>query len=143
MTAASPRSFHTDYALPRPEIGTSPAQKSRSNVLPQSFGAEDGQRASDMVASPAHQRARALAARVTPVCAAPDFRDWFAPAFARWLQSNFISPEVVAAEFGVRYQTALNWWNAGHRASGDTVALAFLTFPDAVAWFLHEWEADR
>lgn len=63
-----------------------------------------------------------------------------APAFARWLQANFAGPEIVATIFGVRYQTALNWWNGAHRASGDTVALVFLSYPQALAWFLSEWE---
>lgn len=69
-----------------------------------------------------------------------EFRSWFAPTFARWLQGQFRSSEQVAASFGVRHQTAINWWNASNRASGDTVALVFMAFPHAAAWFLAEWE---
>ena len=96
-----------------------------------------------MAAGPAHARARDLAARRQSAVAGDAFRDWFAPAFASWLQINFRDAESVAATFGVRYQTALNWWNAAHKASGDTVALVFIAFPHAVAWFLGEWEAGR
>lgn len=118
MNATSPRSFHAVRSLPRGDGGTDAAQKSQSNVLAQKSW------------------------RDQPVLsvAAEGFRDWFAPAFARWLQSNFRNPEQVATLFGVRYQTALNWWSGAHRASGDTVALVFLAYPQAVAWFLSEWE---
>lgn len=91
-------------------------------------------RASDLAGGAAHRRARAMA------LSADDMRSWFAPAFARWLQANFANIEAVAVGFGIRYQTARNWWNAEHRASGDTVALVFLAFPEAVACFLQEWE---
>lgn len=70
---------------------------------------------------------------------AREFRAWFAPKFAEWLQDRYRTPEHVAVEFGVRVSTAWNWWNGDNRASGDTVALAFITFPDAAAWFLAEW----
>lgn len=127
MNATSPRSFHPLHS-PRPEGGMAATQKSRSNVLAQNSGAEP------------RPVAVAGGGRADQALAAEGFRDWFAPAFARWLQANFRDPEMVAALFGVRYQTALNWWNGAHRASGDTVALVFLTFPQAVAWFLAEWE---
>jgi hypothetical protein len=67
------------------------------------------------------------------------FRAWFAPAFARWLQAHFQGTEQVAVAFGVRHQTAINWWHGTNRASGDTVALVFISFPSAVGWFLAEW----
>lgn len=67
------------------------------------------------------------------------FKTWFAPKFAEWLQGNFRSPEHVAYLFGVRNSTAWNWWNGDNRASGDAVALVFISFPDAAAWFLAEW----
>lgn len=132
MTATSPRSFPS-LSFPRPDTGMGATQKSRSNA----FGQSSGPRASELAASPAHRRARALAFD------AGSFRDWFKPNFARYLQMQYASPEVVAAAFGVRYQTALNWWNADNRASGDTVALLFLRCPDAVAWFMAEWEVSR
>ncbi|MEP5730312.1 MAG: hypothetical protein ABJL67_13200 [Sulfitobacter sp.] len=68
------------------------------------------------------------------------FKSWFAPAFSKWLQAHFSNPEQVAAVFNVRNSTAWNWWNGDNRASGDAVARAFMIFPDAVAWFLAEWE---
>lgn len=136
MTAASPRSFEFLHLCVEPAFAT--AQKSRAKVSPQS----SVQTPREMAAGVAHGRARALAARRAGIGGA-DFRDWFAPAFARWLQINFRDAETVAVTFGVRYQTALNWWNAAHRASGDTVALVFVAFPNAVAWFLAEWEGGR
>ncbi|PWE32761.1 hypothetical protein DDZ14_08420 [Maritimibacter sp. 55A14] len=69
-----------------------------------------------------------------------EFRAWFAPAFAAWLRERFATPEQVAAAFGVRNSTAWAWWNGENRASGDAVARAFLAFPDAVAWFMDQWE---
>lgn len=68
------------------------------------------------------------------------FRTWFAPAFARWLQAHFSGTEQVAVAFGVRHQTAINWWHGANRASGDTVALVFISFPAAAGWFLAEWQ---
>jgi hypothetical protein len=92
------------------QAGTDAGQKSRPKVPVQGFEASDG------------------------------FREFFLASFARWLQLNFRAPEQVAAVFGVRHQTALNWWNGRNRASGDVVGLVFLTFPAATAWFLAEWE---
>ena len=88
---------------------TEDTQKSRSNVLPQNIVADDA------------------------------FKEWFVQSFARYLQANFRNPEHVAAAFGRRYQTALNWWNAENKAAGEIVGLVFLTMPDAVAFFLAEW----
>lgn len=95
-----------------------------------------------MAAGPAHRRALDLAEVREGGVGGAAFRAWFAPAFARWLQSNFRDAEMVAATFGVRYQTAQNWWNGAHRPAGDTVALVFLAFPLAQAWFLAEWEGE-
>lgn len=69
------------------------------------------------------------------------FREWFAPAFSKWLKQNFSSPEQVAQVFSVRASTAWNWWNGDNRASGDAVCRAFLTYPDAVSWFIQEWNS--
>lgn len=147
MTAASPRSFPLAHSFSRAEHGTAAAQKSRPKVLAQSSGAaragRHGPAARDLAGAAAHERARHLAALRQAGIGGEGFRIWFAPAFARWLQINFRDAETVAVTFGVRYQTALNWWNAAHRASGDTVALVFMSFPHAVAWFLAEWEAGK
>lgn len=58
------------------------------------------------------------------------FRRHFAHHFARFLQRNYRNPEAVAAAFGVRFNTACNWWNAANRPSGDSAALAFLMHPE-------------
>lgn len=138
MTAAPSRPSHHLHSYPRPDVDTAGPQKSRSKVLPQSSGPA---RASDLAGGQVHRRARALAGRRGGAALeAEGFRDWFAPAFARWLQANFRDAELVASLFGVRYQTALNWWNGAHRASGDTVALVFMAYPQAVSWFLSEWK---
>lgn len=71
------------------------------------------------------------------------FRAWFPGAFSAWLQENFHSPEVVAAVFGVRYQTALNWWNGSNKPSGDTLMLLAMIYPQAVPWFVAAWSAHR
>lgn len=68
------------------------------------------------------------------------FVAWFRPVFARWLQAHFRNPEAVAAAYGVRYQTALNWWQGANTISGDLAAVTFMSFPAAVSWFLSEWE---
>lgn len=103
------RSFHSDHSLPRVELGTDAGEKSWGKVF--RFQGVDADR----------------------------FRAWFTPAFARWLQVNFRNPEMVAATFGVRYRTALNWWNGENRAQGDVIGLVFVTFPQALGWFLSEW----
>lgn len=143
MNAASPRPFHSDYSYSRVEHGTGSGEKSLTKVLPQSSCQDGSLTARGMAAGPAHRRAMEIAEVRDAGIGGAAFRAWFAPAFARWLQVNFRDAEAVAATFGVRYQTALNWWNACNRASGDTVALVFLTFPQAVAWFLSEWEGGR
>ncbi len=68
------------------------------------------------------------------------FKMWFAPKLAEYLRANFQSPEQVAYLFNVRNSTAYNWWNGDNRASGDAVALVFISFPAAAAWFMAEWE---
>lgn len=68
------------------------------------------------------------------------FKAWFLPRWSAYLRANFRNQEEVATVFGVRFQTACNWWNADNCPSGDTVALTFLRFPDAQAWFLNEME---
>jgi hypothetical protein len=75
-----------------------------------------------------------------PMIDKAEFQRWFAPKFAEFLRSRFTSPEVVAQVFQVRASTAWNWWNGDNRASGDAVMRTFMLFPDAVAWFLQEWE---
>ena len=113
MTAAAPQSSFHGPVSSYGQGAPAFAQKSQPKVLVQSFVVCDG------------------------------FREFFLSSFARWLQLNFRGPEQVASVFGVRHQTALNWWNGRNRASGDVVGMVFLTFPLAQAWFLAEWEASR
>ena len=54
------------------------------------------------------------------------FRASFASKFSAFLHSEYQNPEEVAVCFGVRYQTAFNWWNGTNRPSGDVVAIAFM-----------------
>jgi hypothetical protein len=61
------------------------------------------------------------------------FRARFASHWARYLRSAYRNPEEVAVAFGVRFQTASNWWHGLNRPSGDVVALELLRNPDAAA----------
>ena len=51
------------------------------------------------------------------------FRARFADYWSQFLRENYRNPEAVAVAFGVRYQTALNWWQGAHKPSGDVVAI--------------------
>lgn len=55
-----------------------------------------------------------------------DLRARFAHFWAGWLRANYRSTEEVAVAFGVRHQTAINWWQGANRPSGDVVALAVM-----------------
>jgi hypothetical protein len=61
------------------------------------------------------------------------FRAFFAMRFAAFLQANYRNPEEVAVVFGVRYQTALNWWQGINRPSGDVVAMAYMHHGDELS----------
>ena len=58
------------------------------------------------------------------------FRSRFADYWSRFLRQQYRNPEHVAVAFGVRYQTALNWWQGANRPTGDVVALAGQPFTD-------------
>lgn len=58
------------------------------------------------------------------------FRAKFADYWSDFLHANYRNPEAVAHAYGVRFQTALNWWNGANRPSGDVVALAGRKFTD-------------
>lgn len=59
-----------------------------------------------------------------------NFRARFADYWSDFLRENYRNPEEVSVQFGVRYQTALNWWQGANRPSGDVVALAGRRFQD-------------
>ncbi|WP_347311389.1 hypothetical protein [Defluviimonas sp. SAOS-178_SWC] len=117
MNATSPRSFPSSHSLPRIEDDTGRSEKSWCNTFPEKTGPD------------------AFAG-----IDADRFRDWFIPAFARWLRANFRSPEMVARTFDVNPRTAANWWNGDNRACGDRIGFVFLAYPQAIAWFMAEWK---
>lgn len=61
------------------------------------------------------------------------FRARFAHYWSQFLRENYRNAEEVSVVYGVRYQTALNWWNGDNRPSGDVVALAGTAFSDFLA----------
>lgn len=58
------------------------------------------------------------------------FRARFADYWSQFLREHYRNPEHVAHAFGVRYQTALNWWQGNNRPTGDVVAMAGQPFTD-------------
>jgi hypothetical protein len=52
------------------------------------------------------------------------FRVFFKHRFAQFLHTNYRNAEEVSVVYGVRYQTALNWWQGTNAPSGDTTTLA-------------------
>lgn len=64
------------------------------------------------------------------------FRAFFAARWAQFLRENYRNPEQVAVHFGVRFQTALNWWNGDNAPSGYAVAMAFASDPEGAAKYL-------
>lgn len=59
------------------------------------------------------------------------FRAFFAARWGAFLRENYRNPEEVAAAFGVRYQTALNWWQGVNAPSGWASALASQTHAES------------
>ena len=60
------------------------------------------------------------------------FRARFAEYWSLFLKEHYRNPEHVAVAFGVRYQTALNWWQGANRPTGDVVAMAGQPFTDFI-----------
>ncbi|WP_273688428.1 hypothetical protein [Ketogulonicigenium vulgare] len=58
------------------------------------------------------------------------FRARFASYWSDFLHESYRNPEEVSVAYGVRYQTALNWWQGANRPSGDVVAIAGRKFTD-------------
>lgn len=61
------------------------------------------------------------------------YRAFFADRWAKFLRANYNNAEEVSVSFGVRYQTAANWWNGDNRPSGDVVAIASIKHPISFA----------
>lgn len=76
----------------------------------------------------------------TKVLEPRSFRMRFAAHWSLFLQENYRNPEEVSVAFGVRYQTALNWWQGVNRPSGDVVALAFMQHPKRLPDFMRGQE---
>jgi hypothetical protein len=47
----------------------------------------------------------------------------FPDIWSAFLHEHYRNPEEVAVAFGVRFQTACNWWAGTNRPTGDKVAL--------------------
>ena len=59
------------------------------------------------------------------------FRAFFASRWSEFLHENYRNPEEVAVEFGVRFQTALNWWNGANKPGGEFVMMAVMQHGEA------------
>lgn len=59
-----------------------------------------------------------------------ELRASFARRWAAFLHENYANPEEVSVVYGVRFQTARNWWGGINRPSGDVVAHAFVRHGD-------------
>lgn len=68
------------------------------------------------------------------------FKAFFKYRFSQFLQANYRNPEEVAVVYGVRYQTALNWWQGVNAPSGDTATLACLRHGDKFTSFMGQGE---
>lgn len=59
------------------------------------------------------------------------FKAVFPDRWSAFLRANYRDAEHVAVEYGVRFQTALNWWQGLNKPSGNAVAQATLTHTDS------------
>lgn len=69
------------------------------------------------------------------------FKAVFPDRWSAFLRAHYRNAEHVAHEYGVRYQTALNWWQGAHRPSGQAVAQAALTHGEGLRACLCREEA--
>jgi len=69
---------------------------------------------------------------------AEEFKARFAQRWAAFLRSEFQSAEHIGRVFGVTSRTADNWRTEVSKPSGDTIALFFLRYPEAVAFFMND-----
>lgn len=77
-------------------------------------------------------------ARYRPLPLAPVARDTAREAWARTVAQVFRSREMCAAEMGVTFQTACNWFDAFSTPTGDKVMQFSRDYPDAYAAMLAE-----
>ena len=75
---------------------------------------------------------------LTKVLDPRQFKAFFAHRFSVFLHENYRNAEEVSVVFGVRYQTALNWWQGTTKPSGDTVAYAFTRHGESLLQYLEE-----
>jgi len=66
------------------------------------------------------------------------FREFFAEHWSEFLKENYRNAEEVSVDFGVRYQTALNWWNGAHKPGGEFVMMAVIRHGDALTKHMGE-----
>lgn len=64
------------------------------------------------------------------------FKSFFKQRFAAFLKAHYRNAEEVAVIYGVRYQTALNWWQGVNAPSGDTTTLAAMRHGKAFTDFM-------
>jgi hypothetical protein len=69
---------------------------------------------------------------------AEEFKGRFAQRWAAFLRSEFKSAEHIGRVFGVTSRTADNWRTEVSKPSGDTIALFFLRYPEAVVFFMND-----
>jgi DNA-binding transcriptional regulator YiaG len=69
---------------------------------------------------------------------AEEFKARFSERWAAFLRSEFQSAEHIGRVFGVTSRTADNWRTEVSKPSGDTIALFFLRYPEAVAFFMND-----
>lgn len=64
------------------------------------------------------------------------FRMDFPQRWSALVRHLFATREALAADFGVTFQTACNWWDGACRPTGDVVAAAALNWPEDFARFM-------
>lgn len=64
------------------------------------------------------------------------FKMFFKHRFSQFLQANYRNPEEVSVVYGVRFQTALNWWQGVNAPSGDTATIVAMRHGAAFTDFM-------
>jgi len=66
------------------------------------------------------------------------FRAFFAEHWSEFLRENYPNAEEVSVAFGVRYQTALNWWNGANKPGGEFVMMAVMRHGETFTRYMGE-----